>query len=145
MTKPYLGIWLDHREAYLVWIDEDGETDVQHAEVDQPRHGRSSGRTISGRRGAYGGLPPHADPEEKRQIHAHRLYERICRAARTAESIYVFGPGQAKKQLLKTLREHKDFTGRVRALDSAQKMSEAQMTARVREAFDLPYSPARSA
>ena len=143
MTKPYLGIWLDHTEAYLVWANEDGEAEVQHAEVEAAKRGRQTGRTIAGRTGVYGGLPPHADPEEKRNLLARQLYEKVCRAMRAAEEVYVFGPGQAKKELLKALRDHKEFTGRVRDPESAQRMSESQMIARVREVFELPFRRAQ--
>ena len=140
MTKPYLGIWLDHREAFLVWAGEDGDAEVQHTRIGPPKRGRRTGRTITGRTGVYGGLPPHSDPDEKRQRLARQLYEKVCRAARTAEDVYVFGPGQAKKELLKALKEHKEFTGRVRDPESAQRMSEPQMVAHVREVFGLPVS-----
>ena len=143
MTKPYLGIWLDHRDAYLVWADGDGETEVQHTSIESSGRSTESGRTMSGRVGVYGGLPPHADPEEKRHQLAKQLFEKICRAMRTAEDVYVFGPGQAKKELLKALSDHKEFNGRVRAPESAQKMSEQQMVARVREVFELPYVSAQ--
>lgn len=139
MTKPYLGIWLDHREAYLVWADGDGGTDVQHTEIESLKRGKETGRTMAGRVGVYGGLPPHADPDDKRHLQARQLYEKVCRAIRTAEDVYIFGPGQAKKELLKALRDHKEFTGRVREPESAQKMSESQMVARVREVFELPF------
>jgi hypothetical protein len=143
MTKPYLGIWLDHREAYLVWADGDGETEVQHTEIESPKRGKETGRTISGRMGVYGGLPPHANPDEKLHQLARQLYEKLCRAVRTAEDVYIFGPGQAKKELLKALRDQKGFGGRVRELESAQKMPESQIVARVREVFELPYPRAQ--
>ena len=91
-----------------------------------------------GRTGVYGGLPPHADPEDKRHQQAKWLYERIFRSIRSAHEVYIFGPGQAKKELLKLLKEHKDFNGSIRAVVSAQRMREAQLAAHVREVFELP-------
>ncbi len=137
MRKPYLGIWLDHTEAYLIWADEEGDVKLQHKEAERLERGRKGGRTISGGTGVYGGLPPHADMGEKRRREAERLYRRIFSAARGATRLYIFGPGQAKKELAKRLREHKDFGGEIGAVASAGKMTQAQMVARVKDFFGL--------
>jgi hypothetical protein len=140
MAKPYLGIWLDHREAYLIWLDENGEADVQHAEADYPEEGQKADRAIGGRAGAYGAVAPHAHLEEKQHREAKRFHDKLFRAVRTAERVYIFGPGKAREELAKRLREHKDFTGHIRAVESAEKMTHAQMAARVRSFFGVPHA-----
>jgi len=137
MAKPYLGVWIDHREAYLIWLDESGEADVQHAEAEYPEEGQRAGRAIAGRGGAYGAVAPHMHLEEKQRREAKRFYDKLFRAMRTAERVYIFGPGKAREELSKRLREHKDFTGHVLAVEGAEKMTHAQMAARVRSFFGL--------
>ncbi|MHC4479932.1 MAG: hypothetical protein ACYS8K_03110 [Planctomycetota bacterium] len=139
MRSPYLGVWLDHREAYLLWVSEDGQAELQHARADYPEKAERVERAMSGRQGVYGGLAPHAELHEKQRRAAVQFYEKIFRAIRKAENVYIFGPGQARKELHKRLREHKDFNGHIRAVESAEKMSEPQMAARVRSFFDLPH------
>jgi hypothetical protein len=142
MTKPYLGVWLDHREVYLIWISEDGEVGTEHATVDYAGNGEKSGLAKSAAAGVYGGLAPHADPTQKRHRQHRKFYDRIYRAARQADHVYIFGPGQAKQELSKFLEEHKDFNGRIRAVESAERMTEPQMVARVREFFDIERTAA---
>ena len=140
MAKPYLGIWLDHREAYLIWADASGEVEVQHAEAEYPEAGLKGDRAVSGRGGAFGALAPHVHLEEKQHREAKRFYDKIFRAVRRAQDVYIFGPGKARDELGKRLKEHKDFTGNIRAVEGAEKMTRAQMAARVRGFFSLPRS-----
>jgi hypothetical protein len=142
MTKPYLGVWLDHREVFLIWISEDGEVGTEHATMDYAGNERKSGLAKSGGGGVYGGVAPHADPTEKRHKQYRRLYDRIYRAARQADQVYIFGPGQAKQELDKFLSGHKDFNGRVCGVESAERMTEPQMVARVRHFFNMDRSAA---
>ena len=115
---------------------------MQHVESEQNSTELQEGRVMSGRMGVYGGLAPHASPEDKRRRQAERLYERIVKAARVADRVYIFGPGLAKKELEKKMKRHKAFADRVAGLEGADKMSSAQMTARVKEFFGLPRSAA---
>ncbi len=140
MARPYLGVWIDHREAYLIWLDENGEADVQHAEAEYPEEGQRTSRAVAGRGGAYGAVAPHAHLEEKQHREARRFYDKIFRAIRPAERVLIFGPGKARDELAKRLREHKDFTGRILSVESAEKMTHAQMTARARDFFGLRHA-----
>jgi hypothetical protein len=135
MTKPCLGVWLDHREVFLIWVSEDGEVGTEHAKMDYSANGEKTGLAMSAGAHVYGGLAPHADPTQKRHRQQRRFYDRIYRAARQADAVYIFGPGQAKQELNKFLSGHKDFNGRVRAVESAERMTEPQMVARVRQFF----------
>ena len=140
MRKPYVGIWVDHTQAHLIWIDEQGEAEVRYTQVESSRGGEKGDRALSGRTGVYGGVAPHAAAEDKRREKSKRLYEKIIKAMSGARRIYIFGPGQARKELHKRLRQPKDITGEVAGVAGAEKMSEAQMIARVKAFFDLPRS-----
>ena len=143
MEKPYLGVWLDHREAYLVWMDEQGHAQCRHIEAEHTEGGNRPGRVVAGGggggRGVYGTMAPHVHMEEKRHREAKRFYDHLFKAIRTAQGIYIFGPGQAKHEMHKRLLEHKDFNGRVRAVAGAERMTEPQLAAQVRAFFGLPY------
>jgi hypothetical protein len=138
MKRPYLGIWVDHTQAYLIWLDEQGQAEVQHT-VAEPIEGKSKATQVrSGPTGVYGALAPHATMDEKKHEHAKHLYDRLIKTMLSANRVYILGPGQARKELQKRLSQHKDFTGRIVAVDGAEKMTEAQMVAQVRKAFQLP-------
>ena len=140
MKKPYLGVWLDHAQAYLIWMDEQGQAEVQHVQAEPLGGGEKANQVVPGGIGVYGAVAPHATLADKRQQQARRLYDRVIRAMLSADKVYVFGPGLARKELKKRLEQHKDFAGQLVAIQSADKMSEAQMAAQVRTFFDLPRS-----
>lgn len=138
MSKPYLGIWVDHRDAYLVWADEEGEVETQHAQAEYEQSKRRSGGVVAGRTGVHGGIPPHADIGDKRRQQTRRFYEDLFRDVQRAQNVYLFGPGQAKRELAKALEGHKDFTGTLAGVESAEKMTTPQMVAQVKAFFGLP-------
>ncbi len=138
MSKPYLGIWVDHRDAYLIWADEEGEVETQHAQAEYEERKRRSGGVVAGRTGVHGGVPPHADIGDKRRQQTRRFYEDLFRDVHKAHRVYLFGPGQAKRELAKALEGHKDFVGALAGVESAEKMTGPQMVAQVREFFGLP-------
>ena len=142
MRKSDLGIWLDHMQAYLVWVDSEGKTRVRYEEVEETERGLRPGLAFSGGTGKFGAMAPHTDPNGKRHLQAVRLYETICKAARDAHRVYIFGPGVAKKEMEKKLLEHKDFTGRIAALESADRMTQPQIEARVKKFFHAEKSAA---
>jgi len=138
MPKPYVGIWLDHRQACLIWLDEQGECEIEYKEGRYPQNGEKPDRAMGGRAGVFGGVAPHVHLEEKRHREAKLFYEDIFRSIRNrAKHVYLFGPGQARTELHKRLTAHKDFVGHVHAVESAGKMTRAQMVARVRQFFKV--------
>jgi len=142
MNKPYLGVWLDHTQAYGVWVDEEGEADVQHTKADAVQNEDVAARAATAHTGVYGALAPHAKPEDKRRQRAERLYDRIMRTMARAQKVYVFGPGLARKELQKRIAGDKNLADKLVGVASAEKMSEAQMVAHVKEFFELPRSHA---
>lgn len=142
MSKPYLGIWLDHRDAYLIWADENGEAQLQHAQAQHEERRKRAGGVVAGRTGVHGGVPPHSDVEDRRRQHRKRFYQDLLRSAQRAERLYLFGPGLAKRELAKALEERKDFGGEIAGVGSAEKMTGPQMVAQVRDFFGLPRTAA---
>ena len=138
MKKPYLGVWVDHAQAYLIWIGEQGEAEVQHIEGETVESGDKENLIRAGGAGVFGGVAPHIEPSNKRHLLSRKLYDRLIKVILNAERVYVFGPGVARKELQKRLAQHKDFTGALVAVESAEKMTEPQMAAHVRVAFHLP-------
>ncbi len=137
MSKPYLGIWVDHRDAYLIWASEEGEVETQHAQAEYAESRKRSGGVVAGA-GVHGGVPPHADIADKRRRQAKLFYEDLFRDVQRAENVYLFGPGQAKRELARALEGHKDFVGSLAGVESAEKMTAPQMVAQVKAFFGLP-------
>jgi hypothetical protein len=65
--------------------------------------------------------------------HLNSYYDRVIAVLRDADSIQIFGPGEAKGELRKRL-EHEGLKGHVLAIETVDKMTDRQIAAKVREA-----------
>ncbi len=139
--KPYVGIWLDHREAILLWSDSNAEMEINQIKSAYQEEGDSSdgdGRSKSDS-SMQDGSVQHDASENRRSEQLKAYYKKLCKAVRPANQIYLFGPGQAKKELSSLLHEDKSLRASILEVDGADKrMTRPQMAARVREKFGLP-------
>ena len=97
-----MGVWIDHRKAVIVSVTDQGEEIrliVSRVEK-QPRRSGDSPLT-----GAYESLLAKADDSHYRSFtgHLNIYYDAVITCLRDAESILIFGPGEAKDELKKRL------------------------------------------
>jgi hypothetical protein len=125
--KRQVGLWIDHRETLIVFIGDDGE-ETRRIESGMEKHVRFSG----GNRSEEGS----ADDQRDRQFasHLNRYYDEVITNIRDAESILLFGPGEAKGELEKRLAT-KGLGGRIVGIETVDKMTDRQIAAKVREHF----------
>jgi len=131
--KPIVGLWIDHRKAVIAVVSDKGEeTKVIESNVEK-QPGRFAGvRSTT----PYESQKVPADDSRERGFTGHLLgyYDEIIAAIGDAESILIFGPGEAKGELRKRLEGDK-LGGRVVAVETADKMTDRQIAAKVREYF----------
>ena len=132
--KKYMGVWIDREKAFLVSImgDKENTTFVESNVESRVRHsGGSRSRT------PYG--PQDVSSERKRdERHRHHLrdyYQRIISVLEDAHKIMIFGPGEAKTELGKEIKKSKQLSQRIVSFEPADKMTEKQIAAKVRNAF----------
>jgi len=129
MTRN-VGLWIDHKHAYIVW-QHDNQIQVIPSNLEPRVHG---GGTRIG--GMYNqGLDSELGHNDRYQHQLHEFYEKVIGAIREAGHIFVMGPGEAKHEFEKALHKHKDLRGRLVKSEPADKMTEKQLAARVREFF----------
>jgi hypothetical protein len=134
MSKRF-GLWIDHKNAVIVAVGEKGETvsklesGAKHLDYRGAPHPKS----------AYSAQYNQGDDQLDNQflVHLNKYYERVISALRGADSLYVFGPGEAKGELKKRLAREKSLTRSVR-LETADKMTDRQIVAKVRKYFQDP-------
>jgi hypothetical protein len=77
-------------------------------------------------------------PDDRRQMalsgELNVYYDAVINAVRDAETILIFGPGEAKGEFKKRLEKIK-LGGRVAAVETADKMTDPEIAAKVREFF----------
>ena len=125
--KRTAGLWIDHRETVVVFIGDEGE-ETRRIESGMEKHVRFSG----GSRSEEG----KADDQRDRQFtgHLNRYYDEVVSYIRDAESILIFGPGEARGELEKRLA-NKGLSGRIVGIETVDKLTERQIAAKVRQYF----------
>lgn len=130
--KTNAGLWIDHREAVIVVLSENGE-ETKHVKSAVEKQLRRSGEPSEG---AFEAQQAPADDSRERAYSGHlaHYYDEIVSYLRDAGSILIFGPGEAKGELKK--RFEKDKSGaRTVEMETADKMTAPQIVAKVRHHF----------
>ena len=131
--KTILGLWIDHRKAVMVLVSDKGEeTRIIESNVEK-QAGRFAGvRSTT----PYESQMVPADDSRERSFtgHLHGFYDEVIAAIGDAESILIFGPGEAKGELRKRLERDK-LGKRIVAVETVDKMTDRQIAAKVREYF----------
>lgn len=131
--KTSVGLWIDHRKSVIVVVSGKGEaTRVIESHVEK-QPGRFAGvRSTT----PYEAQKAQADDSREREFMGHLrvYYDEVVAAIRDAESILIFGPGEAKGELKKRL-ERDNLGGRIVAMETVDKLTDRQIAAKVREYF----------
>jgi len=121
--KKDVTIWIDHREAVFATLTGEAE-ETSRLESDVEKHVRYSGDQSGAE-----------DQHDKRFAgHLRRYYDAVVSRIGDAEGILLLGPGEAKRELDKRLREE-GLGGRIVAVETTDKMTEPQIAARARQQF----------
>ena len=131
--KTTAGLWIDHRKAVIAIVSAEGEETLEIKSNVEKQPGRFAGvRSTT----PYEAQLVQADDSREREFtgHLNQYYAEVIAAIRDAESILIFGPGEAKGELKKRL-EHTKLGGHIIAMETADKMTDRQIAAKVREYF----------
>ena len=128
-----VGLWIDHRKAIVVAVTDKGEEIgliISKVEKQLRRSGDSP------LKGPYESQQVPAENSRQRTLmgHLNIYYDAVIARLRDAESILIFGPGEAKNELNKRL-EGKNLGGRIVGVETVDKMTDRQIAAIVRQRF----------
>jgi hypothetical protein len=124
--KKEVGLWIDRRRAAIVTV-KNGDMEMRQVVSDIEKHVRFSGGAQS-----YS----EEDIEERRlENHLRKYYDEVISNIHDAESILIFGPGEAKIELKKRI-DGKSFIGKKIHVETEDKMTDKQITAKVKRHFN---------
>lgn len=131
--KTKVGLWIDHRKAVIVAVTDKGE-ELRLMISKVERQLRRSGD--SPLQGAYdqAQVPARDSRQNTLTAHLNIYYDAVIASIRDAEFILIFGPGEAKGELKKRLKKA-NLSGRIVGMETADKMTDHQIAARVRQQF----------
>ena len=123
--KKAVGLWIDHRKTVIVSVTDKGE-ETSLIKSGMEKHVRYSGATQED------------SAEDQRDTrftgHLNEYYDHVISCIRDAESILILGPGEAKGEL-ETRLAREALTARIVCIETADKMTDRQIAARVRQQF----------
>lgn len=127
------GLWIDHKKAIVVTLTDKGEEMKQILSKAEKQLRRSGDSPLKGH---YESVQvPESDHRQKIFTeHLHIYYDAVIASIRDAEAVLIFGPGEAKVELKKRL-EISNFGGRIEGVETVDKMTKPQITAKVRQYF----------
>ncbi len=127
-----VGVWLDKEKAYVISVN-GGNHRIEKVESNVETRVRYEGesKSFSGRGGAL------FNPSKKRTKRIkHQLSQYltdVLHRLSDADNVFIFGPAETKNELKKALIKRKDKPAI--CLESADKMTQNQMVARVKDYF----------
>ena len=123
--KKNIGLWIDHRKAVIVIVTEEGEK-LMKITSNMEKHVRFTG--------GNGSEDGSSEDVRDRQFGNHLIsyYDEVIAVIRGADSIQIFGPGEAKGELEKRL-EHEGLKARILVVETMDKMTDRQISAKVRD------------
>jgi hypothetical protein len=135
-----VGLWIDHRKAHIVTVTEEGQVVKLIISALEKQARRSS---TSRHSGTYESQKVPADDSRQRAFtgHLNIYYDAVIASIRSAESILIFGPGEAKGELRKRL-EGVGLARRIVKIETVDKMTDHQIAAKVKEHFVRKHSAA---
>ena len=131
MTRS-VGLWIDHKNAVIVTVDERGETVCKLESGAQHIVYRGAPRPKT----AYSAQYNQGDDQLDKQFltYLNKYYKKVITLLRGATGILIFGPGEAKVELRSRLEKQKGGSRQVQ-VERADKMTDRQIVARVRKYF----------
>jgi hypothetical protein len=123
--KKQAGLWIDHRKAVVVLVTDEGE-ELKKITSDMEKHVRFTGGNAS--------EDGSTEDVRDRQFgnHLNKFYDEVIAYIRDADSIQIFGPGEAKGELEKRIK-HEGLKAHILAIETVDKMTDRQISAKVRE------------
>ena len=129
-VKKQVGLWIDHKKAVIITFTDKGQ------EIKQISGHLERDAQLSGGWDAHSGKDYGEDDRQDKRFTGHldRYYDEIIAFINDAESILIFGPGEAKGELKKRI-ESKGHPGHIVGVETVDEMTDPQIAAKVRKHF----------
>lgn len=138
MENKYAGLWIDHKQTIIVFLI-DGRITVSRLESNIKGRFRLSG----GSRSALPYGPQEISSEQKKDKrylqHIRKYYTQVVHALEDTDGIFIFGPGEAKRELEKEIKKSKQLSAKLKRIENADKMTENQIVTKVKKFFNVTY------
>ena len=130
MTRA-VGVWIDHRKAVIATVSEGAHSTREIRSNVEKQPGRSGGVRSTTRHESHG---VQADDSRQREFtgELNAYYDDVIACVGDAETILIFGPGEAKGELKKRLEKGR-LGEHIAAVETVDKMTNPQIAAKLRD------------
>lgn len=140
--RKHVGIWLDHRRAWVVSLvkgnlpPRDDEVIFETFKSNMERKVRLSGGSRT-RKTPYGPQDIAVDGTMERRIkqQLRDYYRAIIAYIQDADRIIIFGPGEAKFEFKKEIEKARGVAHKIKGVETTDKMTEKQIIAKVKKFY----------
>jgi hypothetical protein len=126
-----VGIWIDHRRAVLIAMEDGQESrDVVESDVDGISGPEGSRRNPT----TYGPQVTSVERKIEGREHHHlqKYYREVIKRIGTTDALLIFGPAEAKQELATMIKEDPSLRVIHVKVEPADRMTDDQIAARVR-------------
>ncbi len=131
--KKEVGLWIDHRKAVIVTIEDEVEVTLE-IRSNMEKNVRFSHGTHSKDPNQPKGSTAEDMRDQQFTDHLNSYYDGIISMIRTADSIWIFGPGEAKGELENRLKLA-GLGDRIVGVETVDKMTDRQIAAKIRDRY----------
>ena len=126
-----VGMWIDRRKAIIVTVTDKGEnTRLIRSRAERQLHHSGSSPLEEAYDKAQ--VPAHDSQQRTLKAHLNIYYGAVIASIRQAESVLIFGAGEAMREVRNRLKRA-NLSGRIVGMEAADKMTDHQIAAKVRQ------------
>jgi len=133
--EKLFGLWIDHEKAIIVSLI-DGSHKVTHVESDIEGRFRLKGGSRSNTPWGIQSATSESKRDFRYSKHLNIYFQHIIDLLKEAKQIYIFGPGEAKFELKKTIEKNNMFLDKISDIETTDKLTEPQIVAKVKKYFE---------
>ncbi|MBE0682131.1 MAG: hypothetical protein IH589_09460 [Anaerolineales bacterium] len=132
--EKQIGLWIDHKQAAIVILEGEKE-EIRKIESNMEKYVRYKGGAHG--KTAYSPQFLSTETQEDRRFreHLNKYYQQVISIIDGADSLMIIGAGEAKHEFEKRL-QHEGKRIRTIYMETADKMTERQLAAKVRKYFE---------
>ena len=123
--RKRVGLWIDHKKAVIFSLTDEG-AEIKRISSELTKNVRLSGGAQKESAEEHG--------DERLNGQLKNYYDEVLSYICHAESILIFGPGEAKVELKKRL-ENMELKGHIVGIETVDKMTDNQIVVKVRQHF----------
>lgn len=136
ITNMQIGIWIDHKEAVLVAIGGE-KTTVARIKSNAESHFRPSGGRKMGGTSVAQSVSKEQTADERRKHQLHDFYQMVIKKIQKADTVFIFGPAEAKLELVREIESIKGRHAAIAAVETTDRLTENEIVAKVKAFFPV--------